>query len=496
MGQGKVTPFINFIHCFFNHKNTKYYKVLNKYIDILLKRENFLKNYLWGDALNLSIRSLNILSLLQILDANDKILKKKLIELYIINCEAIAITRSNYSSIINNHHFCETLALSLYYNLINNKKKLNIEIKYFNYCYNTIFYRNGCNYEGSLPYQRFILEFLLVTQYFFLNYSKNFQFKVSFQNAIENISNYSTNVTGENQQFKQFGDLDYGQVIKLNVNNYFRLNELRHLYNYTNMKDLSKISIFDLYNKVSSKLEVNNSKKFIAFPGYSRIKLDKNVEIWVDTDYSGLGKNGVGGHGHNDVTSIILDFFNEELICDHGVSSYFVNKQIRNFERSSFNHNVVNRIGFEQNELLGRYYINSNIEILNVIDKSSRKVTNLELIYKISYKDGINLKCKRKINYMNKVLKITDIIFSKNIVDLEQNWNFNKENLISLERKCIRFKRCKISFSKNIYNNKIHYENLNHYKIAKKQLRIKIPLRSYKLKDGFKYFAELKLNIK
>ena len=186
--------------------------------------------------------------------------------------------------------------------------------------------------KGSLPYQRFILEFLLVTQYFFLNYSKNFQFKVSFQNAIENIWNYSTNVTGENQQFKQFGDLDYGQVIKLNVNNYFRLNELRHLYNYTNMKDLSKISIFDLYNKVSSKLEVNNSKKFIAFPGYSRIKLDKNVEIWVDTDYSGLEKNGVGGHGHNDVTSIILDFFNRrELICDHGVSSYFVNKQIRNF---------------------------------------------------------------------------------------------------------------------------------------------------------------------
>ena len=39
-------------------KNTKYYKVLNKYIDILLKRENFLKSYLWGDALNLSIRSL------------------------------------------------------------------------------------------------------------------------------------------------------------------------------------------------------------------------------------------------------------------------------------------------------------------------------------------------------------------------------------------------------------------------------------------------------
>ena len=154
-------------------------------------------------------------------------------------------------------------------------------------------------------------------------------------------------MTGENQQFKQFGDLDYGQVIKLNVNNYFKLNELRQLYNYTNMKDLSNISIFDLYNKVSSKLESNNSKKFIAFPpDIQRIKLDKNLEIWIDTDYPGLGKNGVG-HGHNDVT-IILDLFNEELISDHGVSSYFVDNQIRDFERSSVNHNVVNRVALSK----------------------------------------------------------------------------------------------------------------------------------------------------
>ena len=25
------------------------------------------------------------------------------------------------------------------------------------------------------------------------------------------------------------------------------------------------------------------------------LKLDKNLEIWIDTDYPGLGKNGVGG---------------------------------------------------------------------------------------------------------------------------------------------------------------------------------------------------------
>ena len=38
VGQGKVTPFINFMHiAFLITKNTKYYKVLNKYIDILLK---------------------------------------------------------------------------------------------------------------------------------------------------------------------------------------------------------------------------------------------------------------------------------------------------------------------------------------------------------------------------------------------------------------------------------------------------------------------------
>ena len=57
-------------------KNGKYYSILNKQINELIKKENFLKNYLWGDALNLSIRSFNILTLLQVVDINDKILKK------------------------------------------------------------------------------------------------------------------------------------------------------------------------------------------------------------------------------------------------------------------------------------------------------------------------------------------------------------------------------------------------------------------------------------
>ena len=190
--------------------------------------------------------------------------------------------------------------MSVYYLLISKEKKLKVEMKNFENCYKKIFYKNGCNYEGSLPYQRFLLEFLLITQYFFLNYSKHKKFINIFQKAIEKIWNYSKNITGECQQFKQFGDLDYGQVIKLNVNNYFNLNELKPLYNYTKNKELSNISIFNLYNKKSSKLEFYVSKKFISFPGYSRIKLDKNIEIWIDTDYPGLGRNGVGGHGHND----------------------------------------------------------------------------------------------------------------------------------------------------------------------------------------------------
>ena len=46
--------------------------------------------------------------------------------------------------------------------------------------------------------------------------------------------------------------------------------------------------------------------------------------MWIDTDYPGLGKRGVGGHGHNDVTSIIIDLNGKEFICDHGITSYFI----------------------------------------------------------------------------------------------------------------------------------------------------------------------------
>ena len=38
----------------------------------------------------------------------------------------------------------------------------------------------------------------------------------------------------------------------------------------------------------------------------TQIKFENNFEMWIDTDYPGLGKEGVS-HGHNDVTSIIID---------------------------------------------------------------------------------------------------------------------------------------------------------------------------------------------
>ena len=104
------------------------------------------------------------------------------------------------------------------------------------------------------------------------------------------------------------------------------------------------------------------------------------------------------------------------------------------------------------------------------------------------------MNCKRKITYKNKIFKITDTIFSRHNINLEQNWNFNKK-FSFFKKNNIQFKKCSISFSDNISNDKIHYEKLNHYKFAKNQLRIRIPLKRHTNKNVFKYFAELKLHV-
>ena len=168
--------------------------------------------------------------------------------------------------------------------------------------YNNNFYRNGCNYEGSLLYQRLLLEFLLISQYFWSMSGQKKDHKKEMISLIKKIWGYSHDITGENGVFKQFGDVDFTQVIKVDTENVFNINELNNLYEY--LVDIKKNikSLISLYLEPHKKNnQFNHKKEFYALPGYSKINFENNFEMWIDTDYPGLGKRGVGGHGHNDV---------------------------------------------------------------------------------------------------------------------------------------------------------------------------------------------------
>lgn len=478
-------------------KDKRYYNKLIDEIEIHLNKKNYLKNYLWSDALNLSIRSINILTLLQIIKKKDKELKKKIMRLYLITCEGISLTRSKKTSIINNHYFCESLALVLFFNLTNDRIKLEREFKNFKNCIMTIFYRNGCNYEGSLLYQRLLLEFLLISQYFWSMSGQKKDHKKEMISLIKKIWGYSHNITGENGVFKQFGDVDFTQVIKVDTENVFKINELNNLYEY--LVDIKKNikSLISLYLKPHKKNnQFNHKKEFYGLPGYSRIKFENNFEMWIDTDYPGLGKKGVGGHGHNDVTSIIIDLNGKEFICDHGISSYFVDIRKRNFERSSFNHNVINRKGFQQSRLLEKFFLEPGISEIDLLKKNNRGILSLVVAYKIKYSDDVILNCKRKIFYNSNILKIIDIIISKSDVELNQTWNFNLEKFLFKRRNELIFKDCYVSYLSEIKKkSSSSIKTLNHYKNAYKQLKLILPLKQKKINSDFTYYGQLKLDI-
>ena len=81
------------------------------------------------------------------------------------------------------------------------------------------------------------------------------------------------------------------QVIKVDTENVFNINELNNLYEY--LVDIKKNikSLISLYLEPPKKNnQFNHKKEFYALPGYSRIKFENNFEMWIDTDYPGLGK--------------------------------------------------------------------------------------------------------------------------------------------------------------------------------------------------------------
>jgi hypothetical protein len=89
----------------------------------------------------------------------------------------------------------------------------------------------------------------------------------------------------------------------------------------------------------------------ILFPDFG-VAVLQNDRIWLLITCGRTGRNGLGGHGHNDILSFELYVDQRPVVVDPGCYTYTSNVELRNLFRSSFYHNTLWEQGQEQHLLV------------------------------------------------------------------------------------------------------------------------------------------------
>lgn len=344
----------------------------NEYILNFFNKYNYGYSLSWVDGLQLSIRvysmsyfffnckqaltSLEKDNFLRILKLHEVALKKQLEPFYEIQ---------------NNHiigELCGMITLNIIYGSENKIKKyyelLIVKLK-------NITYEDGLLYEGSMGYNRFVLDYL------------NFTFILLKQNKISNIKlskiiNYIYlmsislfKLTDKNNFIPELGDADYGRLYKIDDEDYFCINETLKvsstilkikLFNDDNIKGMS-YWLCGNFEKNNSNMKVPYSENIEKLNSNVLIYNKSKVQIYFEFSPTGLGKKGYGGHGHNDTGSQLIKFRGKYILDDLGNPSYFNQKKIlRNYYRSSRVHNTISRSTEEHSKFLGKYLISPSTQ--------------------------------------------------------------------------------------------------------------------------------------
>ena len=329
-----------------------------------------------------------------------------------------------------------------------------------------ITYKDGLLYEGSIGYNRFVLDFLNFT-YILLN-QNNFN-KVNLSLIKRHIYEMSFNLlklTDRNGHLPELGDVDYGRLFKADEENYFCINET--------LKVSSKILSIKLHNDdkikgldfwLSGNFKSDKSKLKSYFINNIE-KLSSNIlvynkselQIYFEFSPTGLGEDGYGGHGHNDMGSQIIRYKGEYILDDLGNPSYFNQKKsLRNYYRSSRVHNTVSRIKEEHSRFLGKYLISptthsnylkykilkfKNYIILGKFQSNNKEDTIIRRSLIIEKKDFIKIYNLDKYNSKKAMLPQLSLILpiksklKKNEINIENRIiiNFDKNLTISQKK--------------------------------------------------------------
>jgi len=386
----------------------------------LLNQNEFEYGIHWRDGLQLAIRIFSMIGFCDLChDFNDDF-HKEINPIIALHAYSLSRQISPESEITNNHIIGELCALALSGIYLNNKKYYKISIKKLQIELDRQIYNDGIPYEGSIPYIRFVLEFLMLLEIAIKN--SKYDNQAFLINYIDKIASALSSLVDAKGYIPPIGDGDDGRVMKFDEEPYLNVNETLLIAGELTNKNLSsvesKYSFRDwVLGKKKSTFNIKklNNIEYLNDSGLIHLN-NKNYDLWIDCGPTGLGKYGPGGHGHNDTCSLVFYFDGQPILHDPGWYSYFESDFIRDQFRSTLNHNTIS-INNEEQARLG-----STFQIFNECFPLEIRVykNNLEFTI-ICGHNGFkridkHIKYKRiiKTNFAkNFELKVTDIVKSR-----------------------------------------------------------------------------------
>jgi hypothetical protein len=309
-------------------------EVINKIICWLDK--NHCPNGLaWSIGLDVAIRAINLFIIYQI--TQEKSLLKYLHEHFVYLEKMIYYSRG---TVRNNHYLGELTALTILSNFFKNKnvqelkKLLEKEIE-------RQFYTDGVNFEQSIRYHKFSIEFVLLAK-IFLN--------INVAN-IEKSAEFLLATQKPNNQWPSIGDDDLGCVVRLNsfplsddyldiINLSGLMTNNKELLNGNNtISPLAEFFLPQIKDKLKNiKFQINPQKTFLFPEGGFFI----HRTGWSEDDNYLLIKFGPHKwHAHADLFHIELSIKGIPILVDSGTFRYNNATQERKYFRSTAAHNTL-----------------------------------------------------------------------------------------------------------------------------------------------------------
>ena len=395
-------------------KEIEWTKLIIKELEELINISKFEYGIHWRDGLQLSIRIFSMIGSADICNEAPIEFHEKITP--IIKLHAFALSRqiSPDSEITNNHIIGELSALALAGIYLNSPDYYYYSIKKLEKELNRQIYSDGVPYEGSIPYIKFILEFLLLLQ----KAALKSQFKSSsiLNSYIKKISLALSKLVTKNGYVPPIGDGDDGRVIRFDDEEYLNTNEILNAASiFLNIPLAPKNKEF-LFCKFLFGKKFSPTKKLDHFNYLNKSGLAhfnyKDFDLWIDCGPTGLGFNGPGGHGHNDTTAIVFHYKDRPILHDPGWFGYFIDEDERNYFRSTFSHNTINIDNQEQARLASKF------EILNDCHPTKTKIFRRKNLLIITCGHDGYSRLRKGILYSRKIKISFDGVFEMEVSDM------------------------------------------------------------------------------